>query len=143
MTTVFGIGAMVFLQDNPATAAFLSEEERKTATKRMIQQHDALNREDVDQVTAKFHWRWVKIGIVDPNTLLASFGWFFIIVPIYVCAQELIFLTCMTNLYAPELRVLSADYNQRLELLQHGVAIVERAAEYDRVSCSLCRSISR
>ncbi|OQV02840.1 hypothetical protein CLAIMM_07965 [Cladophialophora immunda] len=82
MTTLFGIGAFIFLQDAPDTASFLSEEERRVAVQRMKFDNPIWESAEVG-IENKFHWRWVKIGILDPNTLMASLGWFFIIVPIY------------------------------------------------------------
>jgi hypothetical protein len=38
--------------------------------------------EDVNE--EHFHWHWVRMAILNPNTWFCSLAWFFLLVPLYV-----------------------------------------------------------
>ncbi|KAJ5811677.1 hypothetical protein N7474_007978 [Penicillium riverlandense] len=82
LTTVFGISSWFFLPHSPETASFLIAEEREAASQRMILDFHAHARHDYSREN-RFNWHWVRIGILDPNTLLNALGYLAIIIPIY------------------------------------------------------------
>ena len=67
----------------PKEANFLSHEEKTVALHRMkLDAHGATDTEDVGE--ERFHWHWVKMALLSPNTLFCSLAWFFLLVPLYV-----------------------------------------------------------
>ncbi len=82
MTVVFGIICYFFLPDTPATAHFLTAEEKEWAKMRMrLDAHGATN-VDVDE--ERFDWYWVKMALKAPQTYFCGIIWFFLLVPLYV-----------------------------------------------------------
>ena len=87
ITVVFGALAFMFLPDTPGDAKFLSEDERRHALRRMrVDAHGATDQDDVKN--EKFDWHWVKMGLLSFNTVMTSFAWFFLLVPLYVSSQS-------------------------------------------------------
>ncbi|KAI4663787.1 uncharacterized protein J4E78_004205 [Alternaria triticimaculans] len=82
ITVVFGIVCFFFMPDTPAAAAFLSDEEKEWALRRM--RLDAGGSTEVDVDDEKFSWYWVKMALKAPQTYLSAFIWFFLLVPLYV-----------------------------------------------------------
>lgn len=67
----------------PADAKFLTEEERIVAMVRLKEDaHGATDVADINQ--EHFDWRWVRVALKAPQTLLSSLIWFFILIPLYV-----------------------------------------------------------
>ena len=82
ITLIFGLIATIFLPHTPAHAKFLTEEQQTLAAKRMAQDASgATTTNDVKE--ERFDWRWVRMGILNFNTLLLSLNFFAIITPIY------------------------------------------------------------
>ena len=74
--------AFLVLPNTPSTCRFLSAEEKAVAMERM--QQDAQGgtvRQDVAEET--FSWHWVRMALLNPNTVLLSLSNFLIITPIY------------------------------------------------------------
>jgi len=82
ITVVFGAATMFFLPHDPASAKFLSAEERAGALARMrLDSHGADAADEVAQ--EEFSWHWVKRAMFNWNTWLLSLNFFAIITPIY------------------------------------------------------------
>lgn len=82
ITIVFGILTMFFLPHDPASAKFLSAEEKDGALARMrLDSHGAAVADEVSQES--FSWHWVKRAMFNWNTWLLSLNFFAIITPIY------------------------------------------------------------
>ena len=75
ITLVVGIVAMLFLPHTPAHAKFITEEQKHLAARRMRQDAERSTLEgDVKQ--ERFNWHWVKVGLLNWNTLLLSLDFF-------------------------------------------------------------------
>jgi len=82
ITVVFGILTMFFLPHDPASAKFLSADEKAGALARMrLDSHGAAVADEVGQ--EEFSWHWVKRAMFNWNTWLLSLNFFAIITPIY------------------------------------------------------------
>ena len=82
ITVAFGALATVFLPHTPAHAKFLSNEEQELASRRMAADASgATTTKDVKE--ERFDWHWVKLALLNWNTLLLSLNFFAIITPIY------------------------------------------------------------
>lgn len=82
ITILFGILTMFFLPHTPRESKFLTEEERSGAIHRMtLDAHGASAASDVGQ--EKFSWRWVRMALLNWNTILLSITFFLLITPIY------------------------------------------------------------
>ncbi len=83
ITVCVGLLAICFMPHTPKDAKFLTEEERAVALHRMkLDSHGATTQEDVGQ--EHFQWRWVRMALLSPNTIICSLAWFFLLVPLYV-----------------------------------------------------------
>ncbi|KAJ8115725.1 hypothetical protein OPT61_g2699 [Boeremia exigua] len=69
------------MPDTPATARFLTAEEKDWALRRM--RLDAHGATDVDVDEEKFDWYWVKMALKAPQTYFNGFIWFFLLIPLY------------------------------------------------------------
>jgi hypothetical protein len=78
VTIVFGIICFFFMPDTPATARFLTEEEKDWALRRM--RLDAHGATSVNVDEEGFEWYWVKMALKAPQTYFNSFIWFFLLV---------------------------------------------------------------
>jgi hypothetical protein len=77
---LYGLLACFFLPHTPGTAKFLTPAERAVAVSRLqLDSHGASH--PVESET--FSWHWVKMAILNWNTLLLSLNFFAIITPIY------------------------------------------------------------
>lgn len=82
ITIVFGLIACWFLPHTPGHASFLTEQQREAAIARMrLDAHGASAANDVEHES--FSWHWVKMAMVNWNTILLSLNFFAIITPIY------------------------------------------------------------
>jgi hypothetical protein len=82
LTIFAGVAAIFFLPHSPSHAKFLTQEEIYAATHRMkLDAHGATTTSDVDQ--EKFSWHWVRMAVLNWNTILLSINFFSIITPIY------------------------------------------------------------
>ncbi|KAH9860612.1 hypothetical protein J1614_011943, partial [Plenodomus biglobosus] len=81
VTVVFGIICFFFLPDTPASAGFLTVEEKEWALRRM--RLDARGSTSVDVTDEKASWYWVKMALKAPQTYLCSLIWFFLLIPLY------------------------------------------------------------
>ncbi|BCS17197.1 uncharacterized protein APUU_10025S [Aspergillus puulaauensis] len=81
-TLLFRLLTWIWLPHSPQTSPFFNEEERKVAQDRLVQASGGPESEPAESETG-FHWHWVKIGILEGNTILASLAWLAIIVPLY------------------------------------------------------------
>lgn len=82
ITILFGILTMFFLPHTPSQSKFLTEEERHGAIRRMtLDAHGASAASDVAR--EKFSWRWVRMALLNWNTILLSITFFLLITPIY------------------------------------------------------------
>ena len=82
ITIIFAAIAMIFLPHTPAHARFLSPEEQELAAQRMA--HDASGATvTTDVKEERFDWHWVKLALLNWNTLLLSLNFFALITPIY------------------------------------------------------------
>ena len=82
ITVVFGLIASVFLPHTPGQAKFLTAEERQGAITRLqLDSHGASSKADVE--SEAFSWRWVRMALLNVNTILLSLNFFAIITPIY------------------------------------------------------------
>lgn len=78
VTVVFGVICFFFMPDTPATARFLSAEEKEWALRRMRLDAHGSTQVDVDE--EKFDWYWVKMALKAPQTYFNGFIWFFLLV---------------------------------------------------------------
>lgn len=82
ITIVFGILALFFLPHTPSHAKFLTEEEHFASLERM--RLDARGSSSASTVDAeRFSWHWVRLAILNWNTILCSLNFFAVITPIY------------------------------------------------------------
>ncbi|MCJ1248143.1 hypothetical protein MMC30_005358 [Trapelia coarctata] len=82
ITVCFGFVTIFFLPHTPATSSFLTEEERMGALRRMkLDAHGATAATDVAQ--EEFSWKWVRMALLNVNTIMMSLIFFAIITPIY------------------------------------------------------------
>ena len=82
ITVLFGILTVFFLPDTPSHAKFLTDEEKRIVVRRMhIDAHGTVQEETVD--TETFSWHWVRLALLNTNTILLSLNFFAIITPIY------------------------------------------------------------
>ncbi|KAI8935846.1 hypothetical protein NX059_007363 [Plenodomus lindquistii] len=81
MTVVFGIICFFFLPDNPATAGFLTVEEKESTLRSMCLDADGSTTIDVND--AKASWYWVKMALKAPRTCLCGIIWFFLLIPLH------------------------------------------------------------
>jgi len=81
ITVAYGGLACFFLPHTPGNAKFLTPAEQNIAVMRLrLDSHGAAGH-SVENET--FSWHWVKIAMLNWNTLLLSFNFFAIITPIY------------------------------------------------------------
>jgi len=74
--------AIFFLPHTPSHAKFLTEEEHYASLERM--RLDARGSSSASTVDAeRFSWHWVKLAILNWNTILCSLNFFAVITPIY------------------------------------------------------------
>ena len=89
VTVCFGCSALFFMPHTPKESKFLTEEEREVALARMkLDAHGATTEADVGE--EHFHWHWVKMALLNWNTMCCSLVWFFILVPLYVSPLNLV-----------------------------------------------------
>lgn len=82
ITILFGILTMFFLPHTPSHCSFLSADEKIIASQRMqLDSHGASSVSSIDE--ERFSWHWVKIAVLNWNTVLLSLNFFAIITPIY------------------------------------------------------------
>lgn len=82
ITVLFGILTIFFLPHTPSHSNFLTPEEKYVATHRMkLDAHGAAATSNVDE--EKFSWHWVRLALLNWNTVLLSINFFAIITPIY------------------------------------------------------------
>ena len=82
ITVLFGILTMFFLPHTPSQSKLLTEEERNGAIHRMtLDAHGASAASDV--ASPKFSWRWLRVALLNWNTILLSITFFLLITPIY------------------------------------------------------------
>ena len=82
ITVLFGFIALFFLPNTPTQAKFLTEEERVAAVARMkLDAHGASTKSHVE--SEQFSWAWVRMAVLNWNTVLLSLNFFAIITPIY------------------------------------------------------------
>ena len=82
ITVLIGLVTMAFLPHSPNQASFLTDEERTAAMQRMkVDSQGASNKVDVQSEV--FDWRWVRMALLNVNTILLSLNFFAIITPIY------------------------------------------------------------
>ncbi|KAE9985322.1 hypothetical protein EG328_007575 [Venturia inaequalis] len=81
ITVVFGIITSFYLPHTPAHAKFLTPSERTTALHRLKLDSHGSATSTVD--TESFSWHWVRLAILNWNTVLLSLNFFAIITPIY------------------------------------------------------------
>lgn len=79
---IFGVVCFFFMPDTPASAKFLTDEERDWALRRMRIDASGSTSIDVDQ--EEFDWYWVKMAVKAPQTYFCAAIWFFLLVPLYV-----------------------------------------------------------
>lgn len=66
----------------PSRASFLTPHEKEVAQRRLKEDYQGAEREEVDE--EHFNWHWVRMAILNPNTWICSLAWFFLLVPVYV-----------------------------------------------------------
>lgn len=126
ITVVFGVVAIFYLPNTPARSTFLTEEEKRVALHRMqSDSHGASTDKDVDH--EKFSWHWVKVAIFAPNTLFCALAWFFLLVPLYVCASTFEKMSVLTR--CTELLAVPTDHHSRAWLQLHQGSSVHSATE--------------
>ena len=82
ITVLFGILTMFFLPHTPSESKFLTEEEHEGAVLRMkLDAHGASAASDVAR--EQFSWHWVRMALLNWNTVLLSITFFLLITPIY------------------------------------------------------------
>lgn len=82
ITVLFGAVTLLFLPHTPGQAKFLTQEERAAAVTRLkLDAHGASSKSDVESET--FSWRWVRMALLNVNTIVLSLNFFLIITPIY------------------------------------------------------------
>ncbi|KAK0704319.1 MFS transporter-like protein [Lasiosphaeris hirsuta] len=81
ITVVFGIICFFFMPDTPASAKFLTDDEKEWALRRM--RIDASGSTTIDVDHEEFDWYWVKMALKAPQTYLCAAIWFFLLVPLY------------------------------------------------------------
>ncbi|KAK5163602.1 uncharacterized protein LTR77_010551 [Saxophila tyrrhenica] len=82
ITIVVAAVAFFFLPNTPGSASFLSEDERLIAVHRLhADLQGGTSREKVEE--EKFSWAAVRFALLNVNTLLMSFNFFLILIPIY------------------------------------------------------------
>ena len=82
VTVVFGLVVIFILPDTPAKTRFLSEEERNAVVQALradAQGSNAASNVDYE----KFSWRWVRMAILNLNSLLCCVIFLAVLVPIY------------------------------------------------------------
>ena len=95
ITTTFGILTLFFLPHTPSTAGFLSSEEKAAAVARLkLDAHGASKESDVE--AERFSWTWVRMALLNINTVILSLNFFAIITPIY--SFSLFLPTIISNL---------------------------------------------
>lgn len=78
ITVVYAILLVFFLPHTPGESKFLTEEEREVAVRRLhLDAHGSLPEHE------QFSWRWVRMALLNWNTILLSLNFFAIITPIY------------------------------------------------------------
>ncbi|MCJ1275487.1 hypothetical protein MMC21_003290 [Puttea exsequens] len=82
ITVLFGLLTVFFLPHTPMQARCLTDEEKIAAVARMkLDAHGASSKSNVESET--FNWKWVRMAILNWNTVLLSLNFFAIITPIY------------------------------------------------------------
>ena len=101
ISVLCGILTIFFLPHTPMQAKCLTEEERIAAVARMkLDAHGASNKSNVE--SEHFAWPWVRIAVLNWNTVLLSLNFFAIITPIYSFSLFLPyepFLSCLVLFY--------------------------------------------
>ena len=101
ISVLFGILTIYFLPHTPMQAKCLTEEERVVAVARMkLDAHGASNKSNVE--SEHFAWPWVRMAVLNWNTVLLSLNFFAIITPIYSFSLFLpyeTFLSCLVLFY--------------------------------------------
>ncbi|KAL9631438.1 MAG: hypothetical protein Q9204_004230 [Flavoplaca sp. TL-2023a] len=95
VTVAYGLVAIWFLPATPSNAMFLTEAEREAAVHRMgLDAHGASKESKVE--CERFSWHWVRMAILNVNTIVLSLNYFAIITPIY--SFSLFLPTIISNL---------------------------------------------
>ncbi|KAL8700175.1 MAG: hypothetical protein Q9201_005595 [Fulgogasparrea decipioides] len=95
ITVAYGLVVIFFLPATPSHARFLTETERHAAVHRMgLDAHGASQESKVE--SEKFSWHWVRMAILNVNTIVLSLNFFAIITPIY--SFSLFLPTIISNL---------------------------------------------
>ncbi|KIV99638.1 hypothetical protein, variant [Verruconis gallopava] len=81
ITVVVGVISSFFLPHDPTHARFISDEEKAQAIARL--KLDSQGSSSGNANSEKFSWHWVRIALLNWNTLLLSLDFFAIITPIY------------------------------------------------------------
>ncbi|KAI9714919.1 MAG: hypothetical protein M1820_000208 [Bogoriella megaspora] len=82
ITVIFGVVTLFFLPHVPAESKFLTPEERAVAVARLkLDAHGSTTTGDAAHET--FSWYWMRVALVNWNTILLSLNFFAIITPIY------------------------------------------------------------
>jgi hypothetical protein len=81
ITVLYGILTIFFLPHDPQSSRFLSEDEKQIALARL--KLDSQGAEATDAKHEKFDWRWVRMALLNVNTIFLSLNFFLIITPIY------------------------------------------------------------
>ncbi|KAL8787727.1 MAG: hypothetical protein Q9213_002047 [Squamulea squamosa] len=82
MTVAYGLVVIWFLPPTPSHARFLTEVQREAAVHRMgLDAHGATQESKVE--SEKFSWHWVRMAVLNVNTIVLSLNFFAIITPLY------------------------------------------------------------
>ncbi|KAL8868989.1 MAG: hypothetical protein Q9174_004608 [Haloplaca sp. 1 TL-2023] len=82
ISILYGLVTLFFLPPTPSHARFLSQNEREAAVHRMgLDSHGASQESKVE--AEKFSWHWVRMAVLNVNTIVLSLNFFAIITPIY------------------------------------------------------------
>ncbi|KAL8945777.1 MAG: hypothetical protein Q9222_007731, partial [Ikaeria aurantiellina] len=81
ITIVYGLVTIFFLPPTPSYAKFLTEDEKHAAVHRMgLDAHGASATSKVE--SERFSWHWVRMAILNVNTIVLSLNFFAIITPV-------------------------------------------------------------
>ena len=82
ITIAYGFLTIFFMPHTPSQTKCLTEDEKAAAVARMrLDAHGASSASDVE--SERFSWLWVRMAVLNWNTLLLSLNFFAIITPIY------------------------------------------------------------
>jgi hypothetical protein len=99
LTIVIALGAYFFVYNYPATAEFLTEDERKFIQFRLKNDSDATRDE-------KFNWEGVRKAFKDPKVWLYGMGFHTLSLPLYTLS---LFLVSPVSIEVPSIRFNNLD----------------------------------